>query len=343
MRKPNRGQDVATAPNQRPGGVPGRVSVVLASYNHEEFVGAAVTSVLEQTHDDLELIVVDDGSTDGTADVVARISDPRLRLVRREQNRSAHARNTGIGLASGEWIAFQNSDDVWAPTKLAQQVAEIEERPSVSAVFTRVQIIGPDDAPAPDTWARAAFGGSEPNSAAWLRRFFDTGNDLCISSALCRREDLTTVGAFNPALIQLSDLDLWVRLAAQGELRVIEDELTSMRVVPGRNLSAPSPTVHNRGVLEYASVLDRFAQDPVRPLLAEIFEEFAEIAMKGPVLMACLARYAIRHQGVAQRLFGDRLFARTLSRPGAYDRIVEVMGVETIREYYDHRGSLVVS
>jgi glycosyltransferase involved in cell wall biosynthesis len=319
-----------------------KVSVVLASYNHEEFVAAAVESVLGQTHENLELIVVDDASPDGTADVVAGIKDPRLRLVRNPKNRVAHPRNTGLKLASGDLVAFQNSDDVWAPTKLSEQVARMED-PANSAVFTRVQMIDQYGAHSPDAWVRYAFKGAEPDSAAWLRRFFDTGNDFCISSAMCRRTDLENLGGFNPALIQLSDLDLWVRLAAIGKLEIVEEELTSMRVVAGRNLSAPSPAVEVRASWEHATILDRYAEAPIRGMIPDIFPEFGGRPRSGPVRLALLARYAMRHPGFAQRVFGDRLFARLLSDPGGYDRIVEALGVKAIQEFYRKRGNLVVS
>ena len=206
------------------------VSVIMAAYQHEDFVAEAVTSVLAQSHDNLELIVVDDGSTDRTAQIVAGFRDPRLQLVELPRNRIQHARNLGLSMATGDLVAFQNSDDVWAESKLSKQVALLHDAPANAAVFSRVRFIGPDSEPQDGGWAREAFMGTEANSIAWLRRFFDHGNDLCISSALCRRADLQRVGGFNPALIQTSDLDLWVRLAALGELVIVEEQLTSMRI-----------------------------------------------------------------------------------------------------------------
>src|SRR5262245_45660701 len=94
------------------------VSVVLPSFNHAPFVDQAVRSVLAQTIADLDLIVVDDGSTDDTADVVASVADPRLTLIRLPVNRARHSRNLGIHRARGRYVAFQNSDDVWLPGKL---------------------------------------------------------------------------------------------------------------------------------------------------------------------------------------------------------------------------------
>ena len=102
---------------------PALVSVLIPSYNHAPFVGRAVESVLAQTYSALEVIVVDDASTDGTATVVADIKDPRLRLIRNAKNGLRHPRNLALGLAQGKYVAFQNSDDVWLPEKLERQVA----------------------------------------------------------------------------------------------------------------------------------------------------------------------------------------------------------------------------
>lgn len=99
------------------------VSVVLPTFNRADTLGRAIRSVLAQTYVDLELIVVDDASTDRTADVVAALRDPRLRLLRLPRNRgAAGARNAGIAEAQGEWLAFQDSDDEWLLAKLAAQM-----------------------------------------------------------------------------------------------------------------------------------------------------------------------------------------------------------------------------
>ncbi|MEE8171907.1 MAG: glycosyltransferase family 2 protein, partial [Alphaproteobacteria bacterium] len=98
------------------------ISVLMASYNHEQFVGEAVASVLAQSFGDFELVVVDDASTDNTPGVVAEINDPRISLRRLSVNRERNPRNVGLEHARGELIAIQNSDDVWAENKLQDQV-----------------------------------------------------------------------------------------------------------------------------------------------------------------------------------------------------------------------------
>lgn len=102
------------------------VSVILPSFNHAQFVTEAVNSVLNQTVKELELIVVDDGSTDGTAEIVAAMRDPRLQCIVLKDNRRLNPRNVGLNLARGQYVAFQNSDDRWEPTMLEKQIALLE-------------------------------------------------------------------------------------------------------------------------------------------------------------------------------------------------------------------------
>src|SRR5262245_12992873 len=102
------------------------VSVVLPAYNRAGSIGGAIPSVLRQTWADFELIVIDDGSEDGTLEAAAGIRDPRLRLIAGQSNRgAAAARNRGAAVARADWIAFQDSDDEWLPEKLEKQMARL--------------------------------------------------------------------------------------------------------------------------------------------------------------------------------------------------------------------------
>jgi Glycosyltransferases, probably involved in cell wall biogenesis len=113
-----------------------RVTVIIPCYNHGRFLTDAIDSVLRQTWPDLELIVVDDGSTDDTAAVVGRVTDARVRLLRTAHRGVSAARNAGLEEARGELIAFLDADDIWEPTKLERQVALMDAEPDVALVFT---------------------------------------------------------------------------------------------------------------------------------------------------------------------------------------------------------------
>src|SRR5687768_12542943 len=112
-----------------------RVSVVIPAYNYGRFVGAAIESVLGQTFADFELVVVDDGSTDDTGDVVARYSDSRLRYIRKENAGLPAARNTGIRAGTADLVAFLDADDTWLPGKLAAQAPLFAADPGLVLVW----------------------------------------------------------------------------------------------------------------------------------------------------------------------------------------------------------------
>jgi len=112
------------------------VSVIIPTHNFGQYVEDAVHSVLQQQVEDLEVIVVDDGSTDDTAERLARITDPRLRIARLSKVGVGAARNHGLQLARGRFVAFLDSDDRWRPNKLARQLAILDSEPKVGFVFT---------------------------------------------------------------------------------------------------------------------------------------------------------------------------------------------------------------
>ncbi len=142
-----------------------QVSVAMASYNHARFVGNAVKSILDQTLTDLELVVVDDGSTDGTPDIIAGFRDPRIKLIRLHKNWAKQARNEALKWCTGKFVAFQNSDDVWGPEKLERQVDMLERDRELSACLTSVEIIDADGNPNRATWAEGILAVGESGAA----------------------------------------------------------------------------------------------------------------------------------------------------------------------------------
>ncbi|MBV8859321.1 MAG: glycosyltransferase [Acidobacteria bacterium] len=186
------------------------VSVVIPTYNRARLLGRAIRSVLAQSYCDFEVIVVDDGSTDETAGVVESFGDRRVRYVALARNGGAGAaRNAGIRLARGKFLAFQDSDDEWLPSKLAKQMSAFERGPSgLGVVYSDMRRVWDDGREtylaAPDVLSGRLVGGPV--------RFYQVC-DLGVQSAVIRRECLDAAGHFNEELPALEDLEMFIRLS----------------------------------------------------------------------------------------------------------------------------------
>lgn len=218
-----------------------RVSVVLPVYNRERYVGEAIASVLDQTLPPDELIVVDDGSTDGSVAVVERHARPCVRLLRRANGGIGAARNTGLHAVTGELVAFIDSDDVWERDKLARQVDVLRANDGVQLVFGHlVEFLSPD---------RAA------ELAGALRIATDPVPGLIATTLLARRDAIARIGPFDESLRVGEFIEWMARARDLGlESRVLP-EVVARRRVHGDN------TVLTRGNADYLrmikSTLDR--------------------------------------------------------------------------------------
>ena len=314
----------------------------MASFQHAAYVRQAVETVLAQSVRNLEVIVVDDGSADETPNIVEGIRDQRLRLIRLPENRLQHARNVGLSLATGRYIAFQNSDDEWAPQKLERQLDLLETRKDVGVCFTEVSLIDSSGKAAYGTWANGRFATGETQFSAneWLSQLFYT-NRFCIISALARRHLVEQAGRFRSSLVQLSDLDLWIRLASVSELWVMPEPLSKMRVDGQRNLSAPSQATVSRTCFEMADVLENYVSAPLLSRALDIFAHMAEAAGHPlSIRQALIARMAAQHPARSHHLFADRVLARLIDHPESRQQLVDVLGAQVIHFFLENRSRL---
>lgn len=193
-----------------------RISVILPTLNRAALLPRSIGSVLAQTHADLELIVVDDGSSDDIAVVVSGFGDARVRLVRHEQPRGpAAARNSGLAVARGIYVAFQDSDDSWVPHKLERQLQHLERtNASVALTISGLTRYRLDNSQwtFPETDFPAAFYRS-PKVA--VRYHADAFALAFTQTWLVKRAALVDVGGFNEALRVWEDWDLLLRLSAR--------------------------------------------------------------------------------------------------------------------------------
>ena len=202
------------------------VSVVMPNYNNGRFVETAIRSVLGQTFPDLELIFVDDASTDGSVALVKGLSklDPRVRVVEMAGRiGSAGARNRGIAESKGELVCFLDSDDVYAPSKLAEQLEVVKSSPKPVVVYCdwwRMDEAGADLGPS--RW-------KHPTKDGWI--FNEALSQVYGGVAMCMipRACLDRVGVFDETLRWAEDLDLVLKLAAQFEFRYISKALYGYR------------------------------------------------------------------------------------------------------------------
>jgi glycosyltransferase involved in cell wall biosynthesis len=243
------------------------ICVVMPSYNHAAFVGVAIQSILDQSFQDFEIIVTDDGSGDGTPDVVRKFLDPRIKLEVFPENRGGVvAGNSAIRRSSGKYIARLNSDDFFLPGKLEKQVAFLEANPDIAAVFGMPRLIDERGKPLAEGYREFTFPFSHPRPSReeWLRRFFIYGNCLCFPTVMIRRSVLDEVGLLDPRLANLPDFDLWVRLCMEHDIYVMQAELTAFRKLDNnRNMSAPRVDTVLRATFEYFQILKHYRRlDP---------------------------------------------------------------------------------
>lgn len=277
------------------------VSVVLPTYNRASVIERAVRSVLQQTYPSLELIVVDDGSTDGTAAVLSRFPDPRLRYLRLATNQgAAAARNAGIRQARGEFLAFQDSDDEWLPQKLERQLPALRRLPRrVALVYGPTlwvqgdgsrrllppPVFTPDD---PDTFDRALALGVAC---------------IYLHACLFRTAAVRQVGAFDEGLPALEDTDLLIRLARHHQFGYTDDALV-LYAWSEDSVSRDDRRLARAGRL----LLEKYRADLAsRPL--------ARAAHHRGILHACLRAGDVRQ---ARREFQA---LRRLSRPGRRETV----------------------
>ena len=197
---------------------PPTVSVIIPTYNRAHMAGRAVRSVLNQTYRDFEIIVVDDGSTDKTEEVIKSIGDSRLLYMRHEKNVGSNAaRNTGIRIARGEYVAFQDSDDEWHPDKLERQVPILEENPDVGVVYSGFWRIKDGDRiyfPFPSRRPREGY----------IHDSLLYGNFIT-TQALIRAGVLRKIDGFDEEIPRLQDWELMLRLSKVCHFRFVDSPL----------------------------------------------------------------------------------------------------------------------
>jgi glycosyltransferase involved in cell wall biosynthesis len=224
------------------------VSIIMPTYNRAEFISAAISSVLRQTYESFELIVIDDGSTDETAQVIRSFTDQRVLFVRQANHGRSAARNRALGMARGRYIAFLDSDDEYLPDKLSLQVAYMDRHPDIGMIYTSAQCINAAGEPLDGYDYVATAQGNIYRDIAFFRPV-----TITLPTVMLRREVLDIVGLFDVAMERFEDTDLWRRIAKRFRIGVIESPTCRLRTHTTNILISQNPELVVAAIDYYVS------------------------------------------------------------------------------------------
>jgi glycosyltransferase involved in cell wall biosynthesis len=202
------------------------VSVVVTCFNYGRYLGRCLDSALRQSYPHLEVVVVDDGSTDDTEQVMdAYRGDPRLSCLRQENRGQAVAKNAGIRRSHGEFVAFLDADDLWCADKLEKQMILFDDQ-EVGVVYCRARYLDQDDHPIEYEMTGRYLQPQRGQVTEWL--FYD--NFVQFSGAVVRRECLERFGVFDESLSMGIDWDLWLRISSAYRFDFVDERLFYYRM-----------------------------------------------------------------------------------------------------------------
>ncbi|MBE0682585.1 MAG: glycosyltransferase [Anaerolineales bacterium] len=285
------------------------VSVIIPSYNHERYIGECIQSVLNQTYQDFEIIITDDGSQDKTVESIRQFNDPRIKLLIHDKNKGTSvASNTCINNSSSKFIALLGSDDAWMPEKLEKQVEFLEQNLNVGAVFTREITVNKNSNRVYQTIYSKVFDHALQNHSKveWARFFFFHGNCLCAPSTMIRRNVFDEIGLFDERLAGLQDFDMWIKICLRHDIHLMEDRLTLYRVRDDySNLSADTSENILRNIFEYKQILNNYLQITDVEFFKKVFPESRKYGELEPMMIPYfLGRIALDTTRNFQRQWG---------------------------------------
>ena len=289
------------------------VSVVIPTYNRSGIVKEAIESVLKQTYTDLEVLVVDDGSTDDTQAIVKQLPDSRVNYYYKENGGPSGARNLGLDKSKGQYISFLDSDDLWPAEYLETVIGQLDKNKDFNTAYTRVICIQQDG-------TEADMSADKRYKSGWMAEaFFETGPGL-FPSAICFRKSVWDDIFWDEQLIGGEDYDLFVRISANTNFLFVADTSIIKRWQPDNLSSDPTPICTVRG----AQSLERFyfklggdkfvSRKTATSKISHRYRKAAKIFCKLGNRRAAilLLKRAIYHYPLDLRLYSDLLKASLL-------------------------------
>lgn len=299
-----------------------KVSVLLSVHNHENYVGQAIESVLRQTFQDWELIIIDDCSQDRSPDVARQYQDERIQFYRSEENKGAILTfNELLKKAAGEYIASLDSDDVWYDNKLEEQIAYLEQHREIAACFSWAEFIDEEGALYSSTNKECdcdirIFMHKNRTQAQCLRYFFDNDNYLCRSSVVMRSEVVDEIGGFDPRFRVLHDYEYWVRMIQKHPVYLFQKPLLWYRrvSVDNNSLSAVNRKNVTRVLNEHQMIVYTMIKEMDPQIFCEAFGDLLKKEVTNDTELLCEKYFVLLHwtmlgtvnnRQVALRFFHD--------------------------------------
>ncbi len=298
-----------------------KVSVIIAAYNHEKYISYTLNSVLSQTLQDFEIIIVDDNSSDNTVAEIKKFKDDRIQLIENNYNKGQFENtNIAINIAKGKYIAILNSDDAFSPEKLEKQVEYLESNSYIAAVFTLVDVIDEDNNKIKENthFYSKIFNQKNRTKEQWLNYFFYYGNCLCHPSVMIKKSIHKEIGLYDSRFAQLSDLDFWVKLCLKYDIYIIQDKLTKFRIRNNEaNTSGDNILTQTRSVYEFSQLYKNYLNISSVEEYLKIFtsEQKSSIAQETALIPFNLAMLAINAKSIAHKKFGLDLLFDLMNNP----------------------------
>lgn len=309
-----------------------KVSIWLTSYNHGELLRQSIESVLNQTFQDYELIIVDDCSTDNSQDIIREYARKcsKIRMVFHEKNMGTSGMQYELDNFAGEYVAILCGDDKWREDKLQKQVEVLDHHKNITACFTGVQAIGLDgNAYFGDQVSSRVFRSENRTRYEWLNYFFYNSNCLCHPSLLIRKEAYQKYGLLTDGLlISLPDFYEWVKLCFYTDIYILPEELTLFRIHDDEtSQSGETEEKLNRLFLEEYFVYQTYLSINDMQTLTGVFPQSREYVRNGEcVIKFALAKIFTEAPRQSQRLLGLNTICELLQDEESKRRIEELYG-----------------
>ena len=301
------------------------VSVVITTYNGARCLKNTIQSVINQTYTNWELILIDDASTDNTADIVSTFNDQRIRYHKLEKNcHICEAANVGLSLASSDLIARLDHDDLWEPEKLKKQVCYMQAHPECGACFTQVKFFGPEHADFP--MQGNLFQAENMTQEEWLCELYFHRNHFCHSSVLYRKHLLDY--GYDLVLSILHDCHMWIRILKKAPVHILEEPLTLYFWDNRSNASSQTDEHTEQLYYESSYLRSHFFDDMDDDLFRRTFQPwFQNPDSSTPQELACEKAFLLflRPDGnyLPHRFAGAELVARLLNDPATHALLEE--------------------